>query len=121
MDGIPLQVADERIGDAVVVHATGEIDVLTAPILLEHLERICPGARPPQVVVADLTAVRFLGSAGMSVLLEVDKLCRAQRTPLRVVAPSPETIRPLRVTGIDRVLDVVASLEVVVPPARSQR
>jgi anti-sigma B factor antagonist len=110
VDAELLRIAHEKIGDAVVVHADGEIDILTAPLLREQLQKAYPAASPPQIVVADLTGVRFLGSAGLSVLLEADRTCRARSTPLRVVAPSPATIRPLRVTGIDRVLDVVESM-----------
>jgi hypothetical protein len=34
---------------------------------------------------------------------------------LRVVATKPSTVRPLQVTGLDRVLQVVDSLELAIP------
>lgn len=112
-----LRIAHETIGPAVVVHITGEIDLLTAPEVHESLERACGQAKPPDVVVADLTGVTFMGSAAMSVLLEINKQCRDQRTPLRVVAAKPVTVRPLQATGLDRVLDVVGSLDSVIRSA----
>lgn len=108
-----LRIAHETIGEAVVVHVTGEIDMITAPEVHEHLEKACARANPPEFVVADLTDVTFIGSSGLSVLLEVDKRCRNQSTPLRVVVTTQATIQPLQVTGLDRVLGVVGSLDSV--------
>jgi anti-sigma B factor antagonist len=96
-----------------VVHVTGEIDMVTAPELQDGLEYACDLAHPPDIVVADLTGVRFMGSAAMSVLLEVDQRCRDQLTPLNVVVSTPVTTRPLRVTGLDHVLRLVGSLDSV--------
>jgi anti-sigma B factor antagonist len=112
-----LRVTRERIGDAIVLHAAGEVDIRSAQTLREHLDRVCRKAEPPQFIVADLTEVRFLGSAGLAVLLEVGKRCQDQQTPLRVVANRPGTLRPLQVTGIDRILEVAGSLEHVVRSA----
>jgi anti-sigma B factor antagonist len=112
-----LGIAHETIGDAIVVHVSGEIDMITAPEVQEHLEKACARANPPQIVVADLTGVRFIGSSGLSVLLEVDKRCRGQHTPLRVVVTTPATVHPLQVTGLDRVLGVVGSLDSVIRSA----
>jgi len=112
-----LRIAHETIGEAVVVHVVGEIDMVTAPEVQEHLEKACARANPPEVVVADLTDVTFIGSSGLSVLLEIDKRCRSQRTPLRVVVTKQATIQPLQVTGLDRVLLVAASLDSVIRSA----
>jgi anti-sigma B factor antagonist len=106
-----LDIAHEMIGDATVVRAAGEIDLITAPEFLAQLKKACRRATPPDPVVADLTAVSFIGSAGLSVLLEIDERCRTRRTPLRVVAIAPGAVRPLRVTGLDQVLHVVDSLD----------
>ncbi|HEV2779984.1 MAG TPA: anti-sigma factor antagonist [Actinophytocola sp.] len=116
MERVLLDLAQEMVGDAVVVRAAGEIDLVSAPEFRSHLERACAHATPPEHVVADLTGVSFLGSAGLSVLLDIDERCRNRHTPLRVVATSPGTVRPLQVTGLDRVLNVVASLTEVPRP-----
>ncbi|HEV2778897.1 MAG TPA: STAS domain-containing protein [Actinophytocola sp.] len=112
-----LRIAHEIVGNAVVVHVAGEIDMANAPVIKAHLDRACHRAHPPQTVVADLTEVVFLGSAGLSVLLEVDEACRGRRTPLWVVATTPGVVRPLRVTGMDQVLKVADSLDSVVQTA----
>jgi anti-sigma B factor antagonist len=112
-----LRTAQETVGHAVVVRVSGDIDLLTAPELQQSLELACAEARPPGIVVADLTAVQFLGSSGLAVLMDVDKRCRAHDTPLRVVASTPVVARPLEVTGLDRILDVVGSLDSVIRSA----
>jgi anti-sigma B factor antagonist len=112
-----LRIAHETIGSALVVHVAGEIDLVTAPELQAQLDKVCAQARPPQIVVADLSAVGFMGSAGLTVLIDADKRCRAQLVRLRIVATNPATIRPLQVTGLDRVLDLAGSLDGVIRSA----
>lgn len=110
MDPGLLEVAHETVDDAVVVRVAGELDMMTAPVLHEHLEQVYGQTRAPQVVVADLTGLRFLGSAGIAELLEAHERCQDQQTPLWVVAAEPNTVRPLRLTGVDQILHVVGSL-----------
>lgn len=114
METPQLAIEHETVPGAMVVHAAGEIDLMTAPDLQTQLEKVCERANPPDSVVADLTAVSFLGSAGLSVLLDIDEQCRARRVVLRIVATRPNTVRPLTVTGLDRVLQVVDSLELAI-------
>ncbi len=113
MSSSSLRIAHEIIGQVVVVHVVGELDMITAPELEENLEKACARAQPSGFVVADLSAVTFMGSAAMGVLLDIDKRCRSQATPLRVVATTTATTHPLQVTGLDRILGVVGSLESV--------
>ncbi|MGH3885170.1 MAG: STAS domain-containing protein, partial [Pseudonocardiaceae bacterium] len=63
-DIMGLQVA-EHGSDTRVVTVVGEVDALTAPELAAFLTTQLAAAR---VVVVDLDGVRFLGSAGLSVL-----------------------------------------------------
>ena len=92
-----LTVAVHHRGDAVVVEAAGEVDILTAGHLQESLAAAA-AARPP-VLVIDLLAVTFLGSSGLAVLLETQQLA-GDHTQLRVVATQPVVLRPLHVTGL---------------------
>jgi anti-sigma B factor antagonist len=112
-----LRIAQETVGHALVVRVAGDIDLLTAPQLQLSLELACADAQPPEIVVADLTGVQFMGSSGLAVLMDVDKRCREHDTPLRIVAATPGVVRPLEVTGLDRILDVVGSLDSVIRSA----
>jgi anti-sigma B factor antagonist len=92
---------------AVVVTAKGEIDLATAPEFRRAMRQACGIVAPPRHVVADLSGVRFLGSMGLQVLAETFDLCREHHTPLQVVATTRAVLRPLQLTGLDRILDVV--------------
>ncbi|MGX1810874.1 STAS domain-containing protein [Nocardia sp. NPDC055321] len=100
-----LQVHTTTHSTAQVVTATGEVDVLSAPLL----ERVIRQALQddPQAVVVDLSRVVFLGSAGLAVLAGCAQECGA---PLRVVA-SPPVQRPIQVTGMHTLLQVHDTLD----------
>ena len=101
-------VVDERLeGDDRIVAASGELDLHTAPRLAEAL---APHVDAGASVIADLTAVTFLDSSGVAVL--VNALARARETGavLAVVAPQPRVRRVLQITGLDGMLPVHDSL-----------
>lgn len=97
----------EQRGTAVVLHVTGELDLVTTPILSEA----CTAAlqsRPP-VLVIDLTGVTFLASVGMSAIVAAHE-AGGEQTKVRVVGGSRDTLRPIRVTGLDNLLSVYPDL-----------
>lgn len=95
-----LTTTQQRRGDVVIVTAEGEVDLSTAAQFAAALADVAPG---DQLVVADLDALRFLGSAGLAVLVSV----AAEGTPLVVVAGEGSAARrALVVTGLDQVLAV---------------
>jgi anti-sigma B factor antagonist len=87
-----------RCGATVVIEVHGELDLLTAPRLLDTVTMVLE--RQPPVVVIDLLAVTFLGVSGLAALIDARQWA-GQRTRLRVVATGP-AIRLLRLTGMDR-------------------
>jgi anti-sigma B factor antagonist len=106
-EGVPeLEVrAHDVAGDAVVVRATGEIDLASASALREELTRACARA-DDQRVVLDLAEVDFLASAGLRVLAEIHNLCRRCALTFEVVNPRRPVLRSLRLSGLDRVLSL---------------
>ncbi|MFC8042088.1 STAS domain-containing protein [Nocardia sp. NPDC057353] len=107
MDGMGQQwsgfeIATEPREAAVVVTASGEVDMVTAARLREALDRAQDPSGLPTVL--DLSRIEFFDSSGLEVLVDVH-----HRARLRVVA-SAAVRRPLGVTGLDRVLDVYDDL-----------
>ncbi len=96
VDIMGLRVA-EHGPDARIVSVTGEIDVVTAPDLADCLTAQLIAA---QVVVVDLDGVRFLGSAGLSVLFEANEFATGQGRDLRLVSHSRAANLALTVTGL---------------------
>jgi anti-sigma B factor antagonist len=92
---------------SVVVRASGELDMLTAPTLAKQLQYAEAVVVPPAPVVLDLTGITFLSSAGLSVLITHHKRCVELGSRLEVVASNRAVTRPLNLTGLDSVLVVI--------------
>ncbi|WP_447007871.1 anti-sigma factor antagonist [Saccharothrix isguenensis] len=105
-----------RTGDAVVVRAVGEIDVVSAPVLAAALRAGCAAVRRPHPLVVDLTGVRLFSAAGLAVLATTKRQCLDRGVPLRVVATHRGVLRPLRVTGMDALFDVTSTLAEAIAP-----
>lgn len=103
--GTALAVSVDDAADGVtVVRASGEVDQLTAPGLSEAIARALDS--PGSAVLVDLTAVGFLGSAGLAVLVEAATRAEKDARQLRVIADSPPVLRPLALTGLETVLSI---------------
>jgi anti-sigma B factor antagonist len=99
-----------------VVAIAGEIDLLTAPQFRDEL-----GALPDGDVVLDLSGVRLLAAAGLSVLLDLQD-CRARAGAQVVLAAAPPLARRvLCMTGLDRNLSMIATTDEAVAFVAARR
>lgn len=99
----------QRVGGAIVVKATGEVDVFTAPQLREALASAVDGDR--RQVVVDLEEVDFLDSTGLAVLVFGLKRVRERGGDLSVVCRHEQILKVLTITGLSKILAVHDSLE----------
>jgi anti-sigma B factor antagonist len=94
-----------------VVEVAGEIDVASASELRDCLHQLIdPGSRR---LVVDLRQVRFMDSVGLSVLVGARRRLLAQDHDdgsIRLVCADGVVVRILRMTGLDRVFSLHASL-----------
>jgi anti-sigma B factor antagonist len=106
-----LDIAHRVVGGTLVVAVAGEIDLDTAPALHAAVTAaIRQTAGEPCIL--DLTAVTFLGSAGLTALLDATRVSEARREPLRIVVDSNRpVIRPIAITGLDDVLSLYHTIE----------
>jgi anti-sigma B factor antagonist len=88
-----------------ILHASGEIDIISAPALRDAL---LPAVAAAQLVVLDLSDVTFLGSSGLAVLVEARDQARQNGRELRLVCTTRIVLRALEATGL-RELFVVAA------------
>jgi anti-sigma B factor antagonist len=88
-----------RLAEAVVVSVRGELDPATAPELRTCLGQWAGSGRP---LVVDLDGVRFLGAAGLSVLVEARNETERRGADLRLVCNGRPARRPLDVTGLSQ-------------------
>lgn len=97
--GVTFEQPDARHALLVV---EGEIDTLTAGALEQALTRLLTD--PSEVLVVDLTAVTFLASSGLAVLIRAAHEAGDRR--LRLVATTRAVRRPMEITGSDQLFDL---------------
>jgi anti-sigma B factor antagonist len=98
-----LAVDVERRDGTTLVVLRGDLDLATAPDLRETLiEAIDEGAR----IVVDMQAVEFLDSAGLGILVGGLKRARTRGGDLELVCSNSEVLKPLEITGLDRVFTI---------------
>lgn len=100
----------EHIVRILVVAPQDRIDAFSGPQLRARLEQLL--AEAVTNFVLDLSAVPFLDSAGMAVLVSVLKHARQAGGDVRLVWPKNENAgRILRLTKFDRVFDMADTVE----------
>jgi len=94
-----------------VVTCSGEIDLSTVPAIREAME---DAERPSQRIIIDLSALTFLDSTGVGVLLSAVRSTRDLKRPdgaLCMVGATGLVLRVLTITGFTRLVPVCASVE----------
>jgi anti-sigma B factor antagonist len=112
---VDLTVSTGERGALTVVHVGGEIDVYTAPLLREALDKQVSAGRVDLVV--DLDEVTFMDSTGLGVLVGRLKLVRSQGGTLRIVSSQDRILKVFKITGLDKVFHIFASVDEATSPA----
>jgi RNA polymerase sigma-B factor len=100
-------IVDQSDPAVAIVGVLGEIDMATAASLQDQLSQLI--VRKPQRLVVDLSHVSFLGATALSVLIGARRAGGRQGTTLQLRVPNrPAMMRSLRITGLDRLMEIVA-------------
>jgi anti-sigma B factor antagonist len=86
-----------------VVALTGDLDIQTAPALRERLAALPDEAR---IVIVDLSAVEFLDSSGVGVLVGAAEECREAGRSLRLACPPPRVQKVFRISRLAEVIPI---------------
>jgi anti-sigma B factor antagonist len=107
--GLKFAISSQRLADGtIVVGASGELDLYTAPELEQALaSRVAEGAKQ---LVVDLSAATFVDSTALHVLLRAARQLEGKAGELIVVAPDPNVRKVFEITGFDRIFSVVLSM-----------
>ena len=98
------------LGESVAVaRVRGEIDMSTVRALAEGVLPVAETG--PAGLIVDLSAVSFMGAAGLHLLEQVQTALRRRGGSLAVVAPGGIPRRVLEVTRLEEALGVVATVE----------
>ena len=110
----PLEIISEPLDSAVLITVVGEVDNATAPQLrtaVAEALRPAGGQDKAGVAVIDLTRVSFLGSAGLSVLVDATGEAREHSKPLRIVVDAHDpVIRSIQRRGLESYLALCNSV-----------
>ena len=90
--------------DTTVLTVRGEIDTLTAPAFTAATEELLTTSG--EILVIDLTAVRFLASSGLAALITAAHRAEDRGIRLRLVIASRAVRRPIEITGTATLFDV---------------
>jgi anti-sigma B factor antagonist len=82
----------------------GEIDLLTAPSLIEAAGELLDNA--PATLVVDLSEVAFCDSAGIAALIKIYHQATSTGAAMRVSGAREMVRHVLEISGVDRVIAV---------------
>ncbi|MFD4525386.1 STAS domain-containing protein [Streptomyces sp. NPDC058470] len=107
---VTLNVTDGEEGEWAVLRASGEMDLVTSPVLRQRVhDAVADGRRS---VVLDLSGVLFCDSSGVGVLIAARRLIRSCQGRLRLILPAQGAVdgshvnRVLAALGVRRLFDV---------------
>ncbi len=101
-------ITSEHEGVAVLSLA-GEVDLATVPRLRDRLVQVT-GDHPGQAVVVDLGGVLFLDSTGLGVLVGGQRRARTHGGELHLVITAERFVELFRLTRLDVVFPIHATL-----------
>jgi anti-anti-sigma factor len=104
------QVRQEQQQDTVIVRASGELDAFSTDRLAEHLDAAAE-ATQEEAVLLDLTGITYLSSAGVATLVLHTQRYAEHGRRLCVVADHPAVLRTIELTGADKAIVVVPTLD----------
>lgn len=106
-----LQLLLHELDDNVLVfNLSGELDMATAPTFKEAARKALD-SKQYRCMVFDLTALSFIDSTGLHVLVECRRELVAAGGQVRVVNSSRGIQKVFELTGLDHVLNVVPDRE----------
>ena len=97
----------ERDNGATVVSLAGELDLYNAQTVREALLECCDES--PKRLIVDLSAVKFIDSTALGVLIEA-RTRMSNRRAFMLASPGLETRRALEISGLDRHFSVFDSV-----------
>jgi anti-sigma B factor antagonist len=104
-----LQIDTVRQGGACVFTLSGEVDIYSSPALRNALA--AASAEGLSTIVVDLNGVSFIDSSGLGVLVGALRRAREAGGDLKIVSAQEFVGRIMRITGLDHVFALHATLD----------
>jgi anti-sigma B factor antagonist len=106
---VDLVIENASSGSWTVVRVAGELDLHTSPQLRDHVFAMLGDA--PSHLALDLSAVEFMDSSSLGMLITCLKRVRERDGEMVLVGVSGSPMKVLTLTGLDKVFELVGSLD----------
>ncbi|MBQ7346611.1 MAG: anti-sigma factor antagonist [Clostridia bacterium] len=100
------QVTYETRGDTMVVRVGGEIDHHNAVTVRTGIDERLTAERP-QKVMLELSAVDFMDSSGLGLIMGRYALVKQYGGSLAVLDPSPAVLKIIKLAGMERMVSIL--------------
>ncbi|GAA3616457.1 STAS domain-containing protein [Streptomyces chitinivorans] len=100
----PLKITTRNATTGPVLGITGELDYASAAGLRELLPTLA--LRPGQRLVLDLAGMDFCDSSGITALIAARNHAHAARADIALAAVPANTLRILRIVGLDQIFPI---------------
>ncbi|MEU8977721.1 STAS domain-containing protein [Streptomyces sp. NPDC048309] len=113
-----IKVTDGEEGGWAVLRVSGELDLVTSPVLRQRVHDVVADGR--HGLVLDLSEVFFCDSSGVGVLIATRRLIRSCQGSLRLILPAHGAVdgshvnRVLAALGVRRLFDVYPDVSTAV-------
>ncbi len=98
-----MEILEKNTGDAVELIVSGRLDTTTSPQLESRVHNF---AKTTKLLVLDLSAVEYISSAGLRVVLLAHKLMVGNNGKLLLRKPSEFCRQVFEATGMDSALNI---------------
>lgn len=95
-----------RDGDRLMVRLAGELDHCCAQSVRRELDALISGTSA-RMLILDFTALQFMDSSGIGVILGRYRLMRDKGGQMAVIHMNPHIARIFHMSGLDRVIQVL--------------
>jgi anti-sigma B factor antagonist len=106
---VELSVSQQSVDGYPVLAVRGEVDVYSASALKDSLSDLL--ATEAKAVVVDLTEVGFLDSTGLGALVAARTTASESGSRLPVVCDRERILKLFRITGLDGVFEIYATVD----------
>lgn len=103
-----MNIEESKAGGTTVARLAGRLDTATAPAVQTRLLALL---EPGGTLVADMSGVGYVSSAGLRVLLTAAKQAKSQGCGFGLVAPQASVQEVLTMSGFDRIIAIYPTLE----------
>ena len=107
---VNFEITDRKVDDDThVLAVTGEIDLFTAPEFKQRMSALIDAGRSR--IVVDLTQTTFIDSSSLGVLIGAHRRLKLRGGALLVVCDSEAIAKTFKITGLDGVFTLAASVD----------